>query len=87
MKQKNIKDSGQKQKRGTVLGAGIFVLFQMGSFFALLWLCILSVYAWLKVLLLVLAAANLIIIPLVLIVLKQRIKEIEGGEFDAASQY
>lgn len=86
MKPKSIK-CHQKLKRGAFLGAGTFILFQIGSAFVLLYLRMLCVYAWLSILLLLLAAANLITIPLVLIVLKQRVKEIEGGEFDGISQY
>lgn len=87
MKQKNTKDSSQKRKKGAALGAALFTLFQMASVLVLLWLRTLSAYGWLNALLLVLAGVNLIAIALVWIVLKQRIKEIEGGEFDAASQY
>ncbi|MGE4276304.1 MAG: hypothetical protein AB7E30_03890 [Lawsonibacter sp.] len=86
MKPKNIKQSG-KRKKGAILGAVMFTLFQMGSVFLLLWLRTQTVYVWLNTLLLVLAAVNLITILLVWIVLKQRIKEIEGGEFDVARQY
>lgn len=42
---------------------------------------------WLRLLLLILAVGDLVTIPAVWIVLKQRMKEIEGGELDAARKY
>lgn len=75
----------------TVKGAAFFALVQLAMALLLLWgrsqLAGLEGLDWLRLLLLILAVGDLVTIPAVWIVLKQRMKEIEGGELDAARKY
>ena len=77
--------------RHTPKGAAFFALVQLAMALLLLWgrsqLAGLEGLDWLRLLLLILAVGDLVTIPAVWIVLKQRMKEIEGGELDAARKY
>ena len=75
------------RKREAVWGAVGYVLVQLLAAAVLLAGRLFVEAGWLDVLLLVLAAADLLSIPPVFLVLRQRIKEIEGGELDAAGKY
>ena len=75
------------RKREAVWGAVGYVLVQLLAAAVLLAGRLFVEVGWLDVLLLVLAAADLLSIPPVFLVLRQRIKEIEGGELDAAGKY
>ena len=74
-----------------IKGGDFFALVQLGLDLLLLWgryqLAGLEGLDWLRLLLLILAVGDLVTIPAVWIVLKQRMKEIEGGELDAARKY
>lgn len=65
----------------------LFIIFQGIGAVVLLWARTLGLPKWLSILMLVLAVGNMVTIPPVLVVLKQRMKEIEGGELDAARKY
>ena len=86
-KRKNTEESCRQLKRDAIRGAVVHVLIQGLSALVLLWLRTMTEAGWLDGLLLALAAVDLITIPPTFIVLKQRIKEIEGGELDAARKY
>ena len=80
-------DGGKRTlKREAVKGTVLFLGGQGLSVLVLLWLRG-WVTGWLDALLLVLAAGDLIAMPFAFVVLKQRMKEIEGGELDAARKY
>ena len=75
---KNIDPGQRAQKKDARKGAAFFALVQLAGLEGL---------DWLRLLLLILAVGDLVTIPAVWIVLKQRMKEIEGGELDAARKY
>ena len=83
---KNIDPGQRAQKKDARKGAAFFAMALL-----LLWgrsqLAGLEGLDWLRLLLLILAVGDLVTIPAVWIVLKQRMKEIEGGELDAARKY
>ena len=79
---KNIDPGQRAQKKDARKGAAFFALVQLAMALLLLW-----GLDWLRLLLLILAVGDLVTIPAVWIVLKQRMKEIEGGELDAARKY
>lgn len=74
-------------KREAVRGAVLYSLAQLLTVAVLLGARLVVTQGWLDTLLLVLALADLISIPPVFFVLKERMKEIKGGEFDAARKY
>ena len=78
---KNIDPGQRAQKKDARKGAAFFALVQLAMALLLLWGR--SQLAGL----LILAVGDLVTIPAVWIVLKQRMKEIEGGELDAARKY
>lgn len=88
---KNIDPGQRAQKKDARKGAAFFALVQLAMALLLLWgrsqLAGLEGLDWLRLLLLILAVGDLVTIPAVWIVLKQRMKEIEGGELDAARKY
>ena len=85
--QKNT-DSGRRAlRRDAVRGTLMFVGGQLLSVLVLLWLRGLSKTGWLDTLLLVLAVLDLAVIPFSAVVLRQRLREIEGGELDEALKY
>ena len=87
MRPGNIDPGRQRElKREAVRGAVVYCLVQLLTVLVLLGLRLVT-QGWLDTLLLVLAAADLAAVPPVFIVLKQRMKEIEGGELDAAGKY
>ena len=75
------------EKRAAVRSAVISVLFQLMAVGALLYLRTLGPPDWLSGLMLVLAAADLIIVPFTFAALWQRVREIEKGELDEARKY
>ena len=85
---KNIDPGQRAQKKDARKGAAFFALVQLAKALLLLWgrsqLDGLEGLDWMRLLLLILAVGDLVTIPAVWIVLKQRMKEIEGGELDAA---
>ncbi|MDE6881334.1 MAG: hypothetical protein K2P20_08240 [Oscillospiraceae bacterium] len=77
----------REEKRAAVRSAVISVLFQLMAVGALLYLRTLGPPDWLSGLMLVLAAADLIIVPFTFAALWQRVREIEKGELDEARKY
>lgn len=75
----------QERKRGAFIGAGLFILLMTGCLATTIWgIVIISIPA--------IPSAILLAIPTILIictlfVLRERFKEIEGGEIDEASKY
>ena len=63
------------------------MVMQLLSAAALLGLRCLTVRAWLDNLLLLVAVLDLVTIPFSLVVLRQRLREIERGEMDEARKY
>lgn len=87
MRPGNTEPASHRALKGeAVKGAGLYCLLQLLTAAVLLGVRGL-VDGWLDGLLLVLALADLACIPPVFIVLKQRLKEIKGGELDAAGKY
>ena len=86
---KNIDPGQRAQKKDARKGAAFFALVQLAMALLLLWgrSQLADWRGWMRLLLLILAVGDLVTIPAVWIVLKQRMKEIEGGELDAARKY
>ena len=86
--QKNIEQRRQEHRRGAVVGVAFFSAIQLLSAAVFAALCVIpDLPGWAVTLFLVLAAVSVLLIFPVLILLKQRFKEIEGGELDEAGQY
>lgn len=86
--QRSIEAEHARRKREAVRGVALFGLLQLACTACLASLCFIpDLPGWTVVLFAVLAAVS--IAPLVgaIVVLKQRFREIEGGEQDAAGQY
>ena len=77
----------RQQKHHAVRGAAVFGVGQGLSALLFLWLRGQFQPQWMKTLLLVLAIGHLTALIPTLVALKQRLKEIEGGELDAARKY
>ncbi len=75
------------EKRAAVRSAVLSTLFQVMAAGALLYLRTLSPPDWLGGLMLILAVSDLAAIPFTFAVLRQRVREIEGGELDEARKY
>lgn len=88
MKQESIEDKKEKRKREAVYGVLGFAALQIICAAVFGSLCFIpdvprgAIWCFL-----VLAAACLLLIIPALCVIKERFKEIEGGELDAAGQY
>jgi len=88
MKPKNIEAVKAGRKRDAVRSVALFTIFQLGMAAFMVWLCRLpDCPGWASILFGVLAALSLGMIVPALLLLKQRFKEIEGGEQDAAAEY
>lgn len=75
-------------RRGAWTSALIFTAVQLATGALLLWGCALAWdFFWLRTLLLILTAGDLLAIPALWVALRQRMKEIKGGEQDAAAEY
>ncbi len=83
-----IESQRRRRRRQAVLGVVLFALFQAVCTACFAALCFIpDLPRWAFRLFAALAAlCGLLIIP-ALVVLKQRFKEIEGGEYDAAAEY
>lgn len=79
--------STDQEKRSAVRSVVLSTLFQLLSAGAMLCLRAVTDTGWLRGLLLILAAGGLITIPFSFAVLRQRLREIEGGELDEARKY
>lgn len=88
MKPESIEAKRRRRKREAVRGVLLFALLQMGCAVAFASLCwIPSLPRWLCYLFAALAVLSLLPLLVSIKVLRQRFKEIEGGELDAAGQY
>lgn len=88
MKQKNIEAAKAQRKRDAARSVALFAILQSGTAAVMVWLCFLpGLPRWAKIALAVIAALSLGMIIPALKLLKQRFKEIEGGEQDAAAEY
>ena len=84
----DIEARKRAQKRQAVQGAVLFAGLRTASVVVLLWSAsLVPRLRWLQVILAVLALAVGVPVLFVGATLKQRFKEIEGGEQDAAAQY
>ena len=84
----DIEARKRAQKRQAVQGAVLFAGLRTASVVVLLWSAsLVPQLRWLQVILGVLALAVGAPVLFVGVTLKQRLKEIEGGESDAAAQY
>ena len=76
------------RKCGAVLGVLGFAALQLASAAILAWCAgLIPELPWLQWVLRALALLSVVPLPFAAVVLKQRFKEIEGGESDAAAQY
>ena len=88
MRPESIEEKKRRRKGEAVRGVVLFALLQaacMAGFLALCWIPDLP--EWLFFLFAALAALCIVPVLIALAALRQRFKEIEGGELDAASQY
>lgn len=86
--QKSIEQRKREHRKGAVVGVIFFSAIQLlsAAFFAAM--CVLpDLPGWAATLFLALAVLSVLLIVPVLVLLKQRFKEIEGGELDEAGQY
>ena len=84
----DIEARRRRQKREAVQGVLLFARLRTASVVVLLWSAsLVPQLRWLQVILGVLALAVGAPVIFVGVTLKQRLKEIEGGESDAAAQY
>ena len=75
----------RERKKGALIGAGFFIILMIGCLASTIW-GILHVSIPL-VFMIILLALPILFIVCTLFVLRERIKEIEGGEMDEASKY
>lgn len=88
MKQESTEQRRAKRKKEALHGVLGFALLQVFCAVCLGLLCLIpSLPKWLTVCFLVLAVLCLVLILPAVWVFKARLKEIEGGELDAADQY
>ena len=88
MKPESIEKTRARRKRGAVVSVVIFCVLTLlfaGAFGAVSLLADLP--TWLRVVFGLLALGNLLSLPSVVPLLKERWNEIEGGELDAAGKY
>ncbi len=76
-----------QQRRDAIKSAVLSSLLQIAAAAVLLWVRSAVPIVWLSRVLLILAALDLLSLIPTFVVLKQRFKEIEGGEIDAARKY
>lgn len=88
MKPENTEERRKQRKRSAVRGVLLFALLQLACAACFGALCLIpDMPSWFVVLFGGLAALTLVLILPALLVLKDRFKEIEGGELDAAGKY
>lgn len=79
------KKDKQERKKGAFIGAGLFILLMAGCLATTIWGIIIVSIPVIPAIILVAIPATMIICTL--FVLRERFKEIEGGEMDEASKY
>ena len=88
MKPENIEERKAQRKKSAVRGVAFFTLLQLACAVCFGALCFIpDVPDWFVVLFGMLAVLCLLLIIPAFILLKERFKEIEGGELDAAAEY
>lgn len=88
MKQENTEERKAQRKRSAVRGVAFFALLQVASAVCLGALCFIpGLPKWCVSLFGVLAALCLVLVLPAVLALRERFREIEGGELDAASKY
>lgn len=88
MKPRNIEERKAQRKRSAVRGVMFFVVLQLASAACLGALCLIpDLPRWCFILFAALAALCILLIVPAVWVLKERFREIEGGELDEAGQY
>ena len=88
MKQKSIEEKRRKRRKEAIHGVMFFALLQLATAICFGALCLIpDTPLWMVILFGVLTVFCLLLIIPALLVLKERFKEIEGGELDAAGQY
>lgn len=87
MRPKSTDPGRAEQKRDTIRGAALSACLRLLGAAVLLWLRARTALKWLDTLLLIAAAGELITVPCGLIVLRQRLREIDRGELDEARKY
>jgi len=88
MKPESINGKQEKRRKEAVSGVVLFALLQLASAVCFGALCFVpDAPRWLVLLFGALAVLCLLLIVPAVLVLKERFKEIEGGELDAAGQY
>lgn len=88
MRPENIETRKTQRKRSAVRGVLLFALLQLACAACFGALCFVQdLPGWCVILFGVLAALCLVMILPAVLVLRQRFKEIEGGEQDAAAEY
>ena len=88
MKPESIEARKEQRKRSAVRGVLLFTLLQLACAICFGALCFIpDMPGWCVILFGVLAALSLVLILPAVLVLKDRFKEIEGGELDAAGKY
>ena len=86
--QESIEARRARRRREAVRGAALFTLLQAACAGCFAALCFIpELPGWTMALFAVLAAVCVVPVAGVFIVLRQRFREIEGGELDAADQY
>lgn len=84
----SIKATRKQRKQAAIRGVVLFVLLQLACIVCFASLCFIpDLPGWTVTLFAALAVICLIPMILALVVLKQRFREIEGGELDEARQY
>ena len=88
MKQRSIEEKRAKNKKEAIHGVVFFALLQLATAICFGALCLIpDAPLWVIILFGAMAAFSLLLIIPALLVLKERFKEIEGGELDAAAEY
>lgn len=80
-------DTSLAQRRDALRGAAFYAVLHGMTVLVLLWLWSIAQAGWMQTALLVLVVLNLVVLGSIFVVLKQRLKEIKGGELDAARKY
>lgn len=88
MKPESIERRRAREKRDAVRSMAVFGALDLAEVVFFVWLALRpGVPGWLSVLLFVPPVLGVLLIPSAVRALKERFREIEGGELDAAGQY
>ena len=88
MKRASIEEKRQERKKSAVVGVVLFTLLQVACAICFGALCFIpDAPGWVVILFGAMAVFCLMLIVPACLLLKERFKEIEGGELDAAAEY